>query len=227
MAVDLDLCTGCQACVVACVAENNIGVAGEDQAAMARVRHWIRIERYWDEGEYPEASAQFLPVMCQQCANAPCEPVCPVFASVHSEDGLNSQVYNRCIGTRYCAHNCPYKARVFNFFAPDFPAPLEQQLNPDVTVRSVGIMEKCTFCVQRIRRVRETARADGRPIADGEITPACVQTCPPGALVFGDAGDPESQVSRLMASRRGFHLLEAFNSGPSVVYLKRVGGADV
>jgi Fe-S-cluster-containing dehydrogenase component len=212
---------------VACVAENNIGVVGEEQAAMGRVRHWIRIERYWGEGDYPDASAQFLPVMCQQCANAPCEPVCPVFASVHSEDGLNSQVYNRCIGTRYCAHNCPYKARVFNFFAPEYPNPLEQQLNPDVTVRSVGIMEKCTFCVQRIRRVRQKARVEGRPIADGEISPACVQTCPPGALVFGDASDPESQVSRLMGSRRGFHLLEVFNAEPSVVYLKREGGMDV
>jgi len=227
MVVDLDVCTGCQACAVACLAENNVGIVGEEEAAIGSAQHWIRIERYWDEGEYPEVRAQFLPVMCQQCGKAPCEPVCPVFASVHSEDGLNSQVYNRCIGTRYCAHNCPYKARVFNFFAPQFPSPLEQQLNPDVTVRSVGIMEKCTFCVQRIRRAREQARVEDRPIADGEIMPACVQTCPPGALVFGDAGDPDSQVSRLMASRRGIRLLEAFNTEPSVVYLKREGGLDV
>ena len=226
LAVDLDLCTGCQACVVACVAENNVRTVGEELAAMGRVPHWIRIERYWDETDYPEAAARFLPLMCQQCANAPCEPVCPVFASVHSEDGLNSQVYNRCIGTRYCAQNCPYKVRVFNYFAPEIPAPLDQQLNPDVTVRSVGIMEKCTFCVQRIRRARQQARAEGRPIADGEITPACVQTCPPGALVFGDAGDPDSHVSQLMGSRRGFRLLESFNSLPSVVYLKREGGPD-
>lgn len=193
---------------------------------MGRAPHWIWIQRYWQDGEHPEAAARFLPVMCQQCANAPCEPVCPVFASVHSEDGLNSQIYNRCIGTRYCAHNCPYKARVFNFFQPEFPPPLEQQLNPDVTVRSRGIMEKCTFCVQRIRRVRHQARVEGRPIADGEIMPACVQTCPPGALVFGDAGDPASEVARLMSSRRGFRLLDAFNSLPSVVYLKRGGGPD-
>ena len=226
LAIDLDLCTGCQACVVACVAENNIRVVGEEPAAMGRVLHWIRIERYWEETSYSEAAARFLPVMCQQCTNAPCEPVCPVFASVHSEDGLNSQVYNRCIGTRYCAQNCPYKVRVFNYFAPEIPAPLDQQLNPDVTVRSVGIMEKCTFCVQRIRRARQQARVEGRSVADGEITPACVQTCPPGALVFGDAGDPDSQVSRLMGSRRGFRLLEAFNSLPSVVYLKRGGGPD-
>lgn len=213
--------------MVACRAENNIGVVGEEMAAMSRAQHWIRIERYWEEGEYPDVRARLLPLMCQQCGNAPCEPVCPVFASVHSEDGLNSQVYNRCIGTRYCAHNCPYKVRVFNYFEPEFPPPLEQQLNPDVTVRSVGIMEKCTFCVQRIRRVRQQARAEGRPVADGEITPACVQTCPPGALVFGDAADPESQVSRLMSGRRGFHFLEAFNTDPSVVYLKREGGGDV
>jgi molybdopterin-containing oxidoreductase family iron-sulfur binding subunit len=227
LAVDLDLCTGCQACVVACRAENNISVVGEEAAAMGRAQHWIRIERYWDEGEYPDVRARLLPLMCQQCGKAPCEPVCPVFASVHSEDGLNSQVYNRCIGTRYCAHNCPYKVRVFNYFKPQFPEPLEQQLNPDVTVRSVGIMEKCTFCVQRIRRVRQQAKAEGRPVADGEIMPACVQTCPPGALVFGDAGDPESQVARLMKSRRGFRFLEAFNTDPSVVYLKREGGPDV
>lgn len=218
--VDLDLCTGCQACVVACYAENNVGVAGEEQVRMGRGLHWMRIERYW-EGEYPDVRARFLPVMCQQCDEAPCEPVCPVFATLHSEDGLNSQIYSRCIGTRYCAANCPYKARVFNFFPPEFPPPLEQQLNPDVTVRSVGIMEKCTFCVQRIRRVRQRARSEGRDIVDEEIVPACAQTCPPGALVFGDSNDPESRVSRLLQSQRGFRLLESLDTKPSVYYLKR------
>lgn len=218
--VDLDLCTGCQACVVACYAENNVGVAGEEQVRMGRGLHWMRIERYW-EGEYPDVRARFLPVMCQQCDEAPCEPVCPVFATLHSEDGLNSQIYSRCIGTRYCAANCPYKARVFNFFPPEFPPPLEQQLNPDVTVRSVGIMEKCTFCVQRIRRVRQRARSEGRDIVDEEIVPACAQTCPPGALVFGDSNDPESRVSRLLESQRGFHLLGSLDTKPSVYYLKR------
>lgn len=218
--VDLDLCTGCQACVVACYAENNVGVVGEEQVRMGRGLHWMRIERYW-EGEYPDVRARFLPVMCQQCDEAPCEPVCPVFATLHSEDGLNSQIYSRCIGTRYCAANCPYKARVFNFFPPEFPPPLEQQLNPDVTVRSVGIMEKCTFCVQRIRRVRQRARSEGRDIVDEEIVPACAQTCPPGALVFGDSNDPESRVSRLLESQRGFRLLESLDTKPSVYYLKR------
>ncbi|GAB4255309.1 MAG: hypothetical protein Kow00122_13560 [Thermoleophilia bacterium] len=219
LAVDLDLCTGCQACVAACFAENNIGVSGGEQVAMGRGRHWIKVERYWERSEFPDVKARFLPLMCQQCGNAPCEPVCPVFASVHSKDGLNSQVYNRCIGTRYCAQNCPYKVRVFNFFAPEFPAPLEQQLNPDVTVRPVGIMEKCTFCVQRIRRAREEARVEGRELVDGEIVPACAQTCPPGAIVFGDGADPESRVAKLFRSERGFRLFESLNTKPSVVYL--------
>jgi Fe-S-cluster-containing dehydrogenase component len=227
LAVDLDLCTGCQACTVACYAENNIGVSDAGQLAMGRNRQWIRIERYWEHIDYPDVGARFLPIMCQQCAKAPCEPVCPVFASVHSYDGLNTQVYNRCIGTRYCGQNCPYKVRVFNFFPPEFPEPLNQQLNPDVTVRSVGIMEKCTFCVQRIRRAREEAQVQGRPIYDGEIQPACVQTCPPGALVFGNAMDPDSQVSRLMRSQRGFRLLESFDTLPSVVYLKKANTSDV
>jgi Fe-S-cluster-containing hydrogenase components 1 len=212
--------------VVACFAENNIGMSGEDQVAMGRGRHWIRVERYWERTDFPDVGARLAPVMCQQCDDAPCEPVCPVFASVHSQDGLNTQVYNRCIGTRYCGHNCPYKVRVFNFFAPEFPAPLEQQLNPDVTVRSVGIMEKCTFCVQRIRRAREEARVQGRQVADGEIQPACVQTCPAGALIFGDGADPASRVARLMRSPRGSHLLESLNTKPSVVYLKKGDTTD-
>jgi Fe-S-cluster-containing dehydrogenase component len=213
--------------VVACYAENNIGVTEEDQAAMQRVRQWILVDRYWEtHGDFPDVSARFLPVMCQQCAKAPCEPVCPVFASLHSRDGLNEQVYNRCIGTRYCAQNCPYKARVFNFFAPEFPAPLEQQLNPDVTVRTVGIMEKCTFCVQRIRRAVQRAGTESRDITDSEITPACVQTCPPGALVFGNLNDPTSRVAGLWSSPRGFKLLEAVGSEPSVVYLQKIGTTD-
>lgn len=212
--------------MVACFAENNIGMSGEAQLAMGRGRHWIRVERYWEHTDFPDVQARLLPVMCQQCGEAPCEPVCPVFASVHSQDGLNTQVYNRCIGTRYCGHNCPYKSRVFNFFAPEFEAPLEQQLNPDVTVRSVGIMEKCTFCVQRIRRVREEARVEGRPVADGETQPACVQTCPPGALVFGDSSDPSSRVAQLLGSPRGFRLLESLDTKPSVVYLKKGDTTD-
>lgn len=219
MVVDLDRCTGCQACVIACAAENNIPVVGEDEAAYGRWLHWIRIERYW-EGEYPNVKARFMPVMCKQCGEAPCEPVCPVFATYHNDEGLNTQIYNRCIGTRYCASACPYKVRTFNWFDPQFPEPLPEQLNPDVTVRTRGIMEKCTFCVQRIRRVEEEAKGAGRTVSDGEIQPACVQSCPPSALFFGDLNDPENQVSKLARSHRSFRMLEELGTDPAVIYLK-------
>ena len=219
MVIDLDRCTGCQACVVACQAENNIPVVGEDEAAYGRWMHWIHIERYW-EGEYPNVKARFMPVLCQQCAEAPCEPVCPVFATYHTDEGLNAQIYNRCIGTRFCGSACPYKVRTFNWFDPHFPEPLEQQLNPDVTVRTRGIMEKCTFCIQRIRRVEELASKEGREVGDGEIQPACAQTCPPSAMVFGDLEDEESQANKLAHSRRAFRLLDELGTGPAVIYLK-------
>ena len=206
MAIDLDLCTGCQACVVACRAENNIPSVGEEEIVRGRSMHWIRIERYW-RGEQPHLQAHFMPLLCQQCQHAPCEPVCPLYASVHEpSEGLNVQVYNRCIGTRLCAINCPYKVRQFNWFDPYFPEPLTEQLNPDVTVRRRGIMDKCSFCIQRIRRARE--EAPGRPLRDGEVQPACVQTCPTGALVFGDLHDAESRAAKLARSPRGFVLLE-------------------
>ncbi|GAB4244321.1 MAG: hypothetical protein Kow00129_03870 [Thermoleophilia bacterium] len=221
MAIDLDLCTGCQACVVACYAENNIGVVGEEGIERHRGLHWIRIERYWRSAE-PRPRALFLPLLCQHCANAPCEPVCPVFASVHSDDGLNLQVYNRCIGTRYCGNNCPYKVRVFDFFGPEFPEPLNRQLNPDVTVRTAGVMEKCTFCIQRIRRARWEARAEGRELLEGEVVPACVQTCPTQAMVFGDLSDPDGSLSRVIRNERSFHLLEFLDTEPSVTYLRRM-----
>jgi molybdopterin-containing oxidoreductase family iron-sulfur binding subunit len=219
LVVDLDRCTGCQACVVACHAENNVAVAGEKQAAYGRWLHWIIIERYW-EGEYPNVKARFMPVMCQQCTEAPCEPVCPVFATYHNEEGLNAQIYNRCIGTRFCGNACPYKVRTFNWFEPAFQEPLAEQLNPDVTVRTRGIMEKCTFCIQRIRRVEIDAQTTGHIIADGEIQPACVQTCPSNAMYFGDLDDPDSRVSQLARSHRSFHLLPELGTGPGVIYLK-------
>ncbi len=219
MIVDLDRCTGCQACVVACHAENNISVVNEQQAAYGRWMHWIIVERYWED-EYPNVKARFMPVMCQQCAQAPCEPVCPVFATYHNREGLNAQVYNRCIGTRFCGNACPYKVRAYNWFEPEFPSPLTEQLNPDVTVRSRGIMEKCTFCIQRIRRAELDAKAQGRQLADGEVQPACVQTCPPSALVFGDLNDPNSQVSQLARSHRSFRLLDELGTDPAVIYLK-------
>jgi Fe-S-cluster-containing dehydrogenase component len=220
MIVDLDKCTGCQACVVACSAENNIPTPSEDEILRGRGNQWIRIERYW-EGEYPNVKARFLPVFCQQCGNAPCEPVCPVYASYHSEqENLNVQVYNRCVGTRYCGNNCPYRVRIFNYFAPHFDAPLEQQLNPDVTVRSPGVMEKCTFCIQRIRRARETANAENRTLEDGEVMPACVQACPADALVFGDKYDENSRVAQMVPNERQFKLLEHMGTEPAVYYLK-------
>jgi len=219
LAVDLDRCTGCQACVVACHAENNVPVVGEVQAAYGRWMHWIIIQRYW-EGEYPNVKARFMPVMCQQCTEAPCEPVCPVFATYHNGEGLNAQIYNRCIGTRFCGSACPYKVRTFNWYQPEFPEPLTEQLNPDVTVRTRGIMEKCTFCIQRIRRAEIDAQVGGREPVDGEIQPACVQTCPPDALIFGDLNDVDSRVSQLARSRRSFRLLPELGTAPGVIYLK-------
>jgi Fe-S-cluster-containing dehydrogenase component len=221
MVIDIDKCTGCAACVIACHAENNVPIVSEREVVRDRGQHWIRIERYW-VGEYPDIKARFLPILCQHCDNAPCEPVCPAFATVHSErENLNLQIYNRCIGTRYCGNNCPYKVRFFNYFDPVFAEPLDQQLNPDVTVRSAGVMEKCSFCVQRIRRAEEKALVEGRSLQDGEVVPACVQTCPTGALVFGDLYDPESQVALLAGhNARKYRLLEHLGTEPSVYYLK-------
>ena len=221
MLIDLDKCSGCSACVVACHAENNVPIVSQEETTRGRAMHWIHIERYW-EGEYPNLRARFLPLLCQQCGRAPCEPVCPVYATLHSKrENLNLQIYNRCVGTRYCQNNDPYKVRFFNFFDPLFEAPLDQQLNPDVTVRSAGVMEKCTFCVQRIRRAEEQAMMEGRTMADGEATPACVQTCPTGALVFGDLNDADSQVSRrLDGNQRKFRLLDHLGTEPAVYYLK-------
>ncbi len=220
MAVDLDRCTGCEACVIACRAENNIPTVGEEQAQKGRAIHWMRVERYY-EGEFPDVRVKFQPVLCQQCDNAPCEPVCPTYASYHTNEGLNGQVYNRCIGTRYCANACPYTVRFFNFFNPAWDKPLHLQLNPDVSVRQVGIMEKCTFCVQRIKSAEIRAKEEKRELKDGEPAPACVQTCPPRALVFGDLNDPESEVSRLARSHRGVKLLGELGTQPKVTYLQR------
>ncbi len=226
MVIDLDRCTGCGACVVACQAENNVPVVGKELSGYGRAMHWLRIERYW-EGEYPKVRARFIPLLCQHCSDAPCEPVCPVYASYHTDEGLNGQVYNRCVGTRYCANNCPYSVRVFNFFDNQWPEPLDQQLNPDVTVRSKGVMEKCTFCIQRIRRAKETAKLEKREVRDGEIQPACAQTCPAGAMVFGNLADPKSRVFRMSRSPRRFRLIEDLGTDPSVIYLKGGGHEHV
>jgi Fe-S-cluster-containing dehydrogenase component len=220
MVIDLDRCTGCEACVAACHAENNIATVGAKEAARGRSMHWIHVERYW-EGEFPNVRAQFRPVLCQQCDSAPCEPVCPTYAAYHNEDGLNAQVYNRCIGTRYCANACPYTARYFNWFNPVWDKPLHLQLNPDVSVREAGVMEKCTFCIQRILAVEIQATAETHEIQDGEIKPACVQSCPTSAMVFGDLADPNSQVSRLARSVRATTLLADVGTRPKVIYFER------
>ena len=221
MVIDQDLCTGCQACVAACSMENNIAFVGEEDASYGRSMQWIRIERFW-EGEYPEVKmTPFQPVLCQQCHNAPCEPVCPVFAAVHSPaEDLNLQVYNRCVGTRYCANNCPYQVRVFNWRDYERPEPLNNQFNPDVTVRRRGIMEKCTFCLQRIHRAEDQANAEGREVRDGEFTTACAQACPADAIIFGRLDDPESRVNQLSEPGRGFQMLEELGTVPRITYFK-------
>jgi Fe-S-cluster-containing dehydrogenase component len=222
MMIDMDKCTGCGACVVACHAENNVPIHSEQQVVKGRAMHWMHIERYW-LGTYPDVKAYFLPLNCQQCGRAPCEPVCPVYATNHSNnENLNLQIYNRCVGTRYCQNNDPYKVRFFNFYDPPFEPVQTNQLNPDVTVRSAGVMEKCTFCVQRIRRAEEDALAKGVQLKDGDVIPACVQTCPPSALVFGDLSDPDSQIARLLKIEepRSFRLLDYLGTEPSVFFLK-------
>jgi len=300
MVVDLNKCIGCNACSVACYAENNLPVVGEKRCGKNQSMNWLRIERYWDEpdlepykatptgnidawiegnppakktelkpsmpssylpgllemegksftervgfdgvkSEFQDFGASFLPMMCQQCHAATCEPVCPVAATYHTPDGLNAQVYNRCIGSRYCSNNCPYRLRYFNFWSyyeDAWPEPLHMQLNPDLTVRDKGVMEKCTFCVQRIRVAKDKAKMEDRKVIDGEFSTACVQTCPTGALVFGDMQDPDSHVSKLWSYHqvergktrqskenkelRGYRILEGLNTDPSVLYLERV-----
>ena len=220
MAIDSDRCTGCQACVVACQSENNIPINEEDHFNQRRAIQWIRIERYW-EGEFPNVKARFIPILCQHCADAPCEPVCPVFATYHNPEGLNAQVYARCVGTRYCSNNCPYKVRRFNWHTFTVPEPLQLQLNPDVTTRTAGVMEKCTFCVQRIQEGKNRARREDREVGDGDVTPACAQTCPADAIIFGDLNDPESRVAQLAEHPRNYHILEQLNTRPAVTYLKK------
>jgi len=222
LAVDLDKCTGCGACVVSCSAENNIPIVGETEVRRRREMHWLRIDRYYGGSpETPEVLHQ--PMMCQHCENAPCETVCPVLATVHSAEGLNQQIYNRCVGTRYCANNCPTKARRFNWFDYDRGGDLRRMaLNPDVVVRSRGVMEKCSMCVHRIEEARALGRREGRALADGDIHTACQQSCPSQALVFGDSHDPKSALSQLVAGGRAYQILEEINVRPQVTYLAQI-----
>jgi molybdopterin-containing oxidoreductase family iron-sulfur binding subunit len=249
MSIDLDACSGCNACSVACYAENNLPVVGKEKFNAGQKMHWMRIERYWDDDgrEFPDQGAQFLPMLCQQCEAAPCETVCPVGATNHTADGLNSQVYNRCIGSRYCSANCPFKVRYFNWYdypTTDnvWPAEMTQQLNPDVTVRGKGVMEKCTFCVQRLERAKNNARTEGRLVHDGEVQTACQQACPTSAITFGNLVEPESKINRQWAHQqvelaregqakdeqeggsdlRGYRIFEELRAYPSVMYLERV-----
>jgi molybdopterin-containing oxidoreductase family iron-sulfur binding subunit len=225
MTVDVDACIGCQACAVACQAENNVPVVGKAEASYGRQLHWLRLER-WAEGDAAHPLNLFLPMFCQHCEIAPCEPVCPVFAAYRTEEGLNGQVYNRCVGTRYCGNNCPYHVRRFNWWNYEIPAPLHVQLNPDVTVRQLGVMEKCTMCIQRIVAGKDRARDDKRAVRDGDIQTACQQTCPTRAITFGNLQDDTSEVSRLSHSPRAYHVLEEIATRPGVTYLRQVVRAE-
>jgi molybdopterin-containing oxidoreductase family iron-sulfur binding subunit len=227
MSVDLNSCTGCSACIVACISENNTPIVGKKYVMQGRVMHWMRVDRYYF-GTPADAEIAYQPVMCQQCDNAPCETVCPVAATVHSDEGLNDMVYNRCVGTRYCQNNCPYKVRRFNWFnySKLIEKPLHLALNPDVSVRARGVMEKCTFCNHRIKAGKNVARLEKRELKDGEIKTACQTACPTDAIIFGDLHNADSQVAQLFKEERGYALLEEFHARPNVRYLAKIRNND-
>ena len=230
LAIDLNACTGCSACVIACQAENNVPVIGRDEVLNRRIMHWMRIDRYYSElAENPEVF--HMPIMCQHCDNAPCENVCPVAATPHSDEGLSQMAYNRCIGTRYCMNNCPYRVRRFNWFQftnnekYSFTDDIDLSrmvLNPDVLVRTRGVVEKCTLCVQRIQEGKLNAKKENRKLLDGEIKPACLQSCAADAIIFGDLNDKDSNIAKAYDNERNYHLLEELHTLPSVGYLTKV-----
>jgi molybdopterin-containing oxidoreductase family iron-sulfur binding subunit len=234
MAINLNACIGCANCVISCQSENNVAVIGKEQVRNRRIMHWMRIDRYYsEEADHPEVV--HMPVMCQHCDNAPCENVCPVAATAHSSEGLNQMAYNRCIGTRYCMNNCPYKVRRFNWFEfvnnDEYDYHMNNELgkmalNPDVTVRSRGVVEKCSFCVQRLQEKKLQAKLENRTLADGEVKTACQESCPADAIIFGDLNDKNSEISKILVNPRTYQLLEQLHTLPSVNYITRVRNMD-
>lgn len=216
MVIDLEKCIGCSGCVAACYIENNVPVVGAKDHLAGREMSWLRIEPFYDKS----GQVEFIPMLCQHCAFAPCEPVCPVYAAYHNPEGLNVQVYNRCVGTRYCSNNCPYKVRRFNWWQHEWPAPLDKLRNPDVTQRSKGMMEKCTFCIQRLRDARDLAKDEGRLVQDGEVTTACAQSCPARAIVFGNRLDANSRINQLLQDDRAYRVFNELGTEPSIYYLR-------
>jgi molybdopterin-containing oxidoreductase family iron-sulfur binding subunit len=218
MVIDLDKCNGCQACEVACRTENNIAVGGPQAARENRTISWMRVVAK-TEGEWPDVRTRFIPRPCMQCDRPPCTAVCPVAATTLGSEGIVSQIYPRCIGCRYCANACPYTVKSFNWKGPEYPRSTLPMLNPDVSTRPVGVIEKCTFCHHRLQKVRDQVRAEGRPLQEGDYVPACAESCPTGAIYFGDLDNPEHRVAELVESPRAFRLLEELGTHPKVFYL--------